>query len=330
MASQGIAASGDDVYTRPGQIFRASDGTRLNFYCMGSGSPTVVFDSPFLDWSPIWSIVQPKVAAFTRACSYDRAGAGFSGPAATPVTLERIATELKSALHAGGVDGPYILVASANGGNHIRAFADLFPKDVAGLILLDADATDMDTADNRRDDDENIEWLVPRMAACRDAIRAGNAEATMPLPPGRPPFACTGLFFRGLPEVSWSPELNAKMLDLGRHNVAMWDADISEAENIPADETWLQLHQRDMVDRPIRVLTSTHHGIHDLAKPPPMSIDQLKYQYEKALAQSRWLALSTDAKQIFVPKSGEYIQFDDPDTVVNTIREIYEKTKTAR
>jgi pimeloyl-ACP methyl ester carboxylesterase len=322
------AAPGDAMYTRPGQLFRASDGARLNFYCTGSGSPTVVFDSGFLDWAPAWSIVQPRIAKFTRACSYDRAGAGFSGPPVLPVTIDRIATELHSALQAGGVTGPYILVGAASGGNHIRAFADLFPRNVAGLVLLDADASDVDTPENRKDDDDGILGFVPRAKACRNVIAAGHADATLPRAnPARPPLPCAQIFFRGLPESSWSAELNASLMDIGRHNVAMWDADISEAENIPAGEVWLQKHQRKLGRTPVRILTTGHHGIHDLTKPPPIALDQLKYQYDKALAQSRWLALSTDAKQIFVQNSSEYIGFEQPDAVAEAVREIVDKRK---
>lgn len=322
------AAPDDAMYTRPGQLFRASDGARLNFYCTGSGSPAVVFDSGFLDWAPAWSVVQPRIAAFTRACSYDRAGAGFSGPAVLPVTLERIATELDSALQAGGIKGPYILVGAASGGNHIRAFADLFPQDVAGLVLLDADASDVDSPENRKDDDDGITGFIPRAIACRNAIAAGNANATLPRAnAARPPLPCAQIFFRGLPESSWSRELNASLMEIGRHKVAMWDADISEAQNIPAGEIWLQQHRRTLGSTPIRILTTGHHGIHDLTKPPPIDLDQLKYQYDKALAQSRWLTLSSDAKQIFVQNSSEYIGFEQPDAVVDAVREIYGKRK---
>jgi hypothetical protein len=38
-------APGDEVYARPGQIAVAADGARLNLYCMGSGSPTLIFES---------------------------------------------------------------------------------------------------------------------------------------------------------------------------------------------------------------------------------------------------------------------------------------------
>src|SRR5438874_5453427 len=156
------AAPGDEIYTRPGQLLDAGDGAKLNLTCLGTGSPTVVFDSGFLDWAPAWATVQPRIAKFTRACSYDRAGAGFSGPGRMPVTLERIASELHSALRRGGIAGPYILVGAASGGNHVRAFADLFPADVAGLVLIDGDASDVDTPANRRRDDQGILGYVPR------------------------------------------------------------------------------------------------------------------------------------------------------------------------
>jgi len=330
-ASAATATTGDAMYTKPGQLFRATDGARLNFYCTGQGSPTVVFDSGFLDWAPAWSIVQPRITTFARVCSYDRAGSGFSGPAPGPMTIDRIAAELHSALRAGGVAGPYILIGAASGGNHIRAFADLFPNDVAGLVLLDADASDVDTPENRKNDDDGILGFVPRAQACRDAIAAGHSDATLPRAnPARPPLPCAQIFFRGLPELSWSSELNASLMDLGSHKVAMWDADISEAQNIPAGEIWLQQHRRTLGRTPVRILSTGKHGIHDLTNQPPVDLDQLKYQYEKALAQSRWLSLSSDAKQIFVQNSSEYVGFDQPDAVVDAVREIYDKARRPR
>ena len=40
-ASAATATTGDAMYTKPGQLLRATDGARLNFYCTGQGSPTV-------------------------------------------------------------------------------------------------------------------------------------------------------------------------------------------------------------------------------------------------------------------------------------------------
>ena len=326
LATSAQAAPGDDIYTRPGLIAPARDGARLNLVCLGQGSPTVVFDSGYLDWSPAWATVQPAIAGFTRNCSYDRAGSGFSGPGPLPRTSERIATELHDALRAAGIAGPYILVGQAFGGDHVRAFADLFPADVAGLILVDADANDVDTPENRRHDDEGGRAYVPKFKACRDAIAAGNTEFALPPPPGRPSRKCIQGFFRGLPEQEWSPELNAKLLDIARHKVAMWDADLSELQETPGDETWLQQHGRVLGSTPVRILTTGNHAVHFLDKEPPPTIEHLKMEYDVAVAQSRWLTLSSDSRQIFVQKSGEYVQFDRPDVIVATVRELYDKS----
>ena len=51
----------------------------------------------------------------------------------------------------------------------------------------------------------------------------------------------------------------------------------------------------------------------------------MKYEQQSMLAQARWLALSANARQIFARHSSEYIQFDEPETVINAIREVYDQ-----
>ena len=86
----GGSSPADVLYAQPGQLVPV-DGFRLNLYCIGSGSPTIVFDSGWGDWAPAWSKVQPEIAKWTRACSYDRAGTGFSEPGPMPRTSVHIA-----------------------------------------------------------------------------------------------------------------------------------------------------------------------------------------------------------------------------------------------
>src|ERR1700683_1131619 len=136
--ASGASSPPDIVYAQPGQLVDAG-GFRLNLYCMGSGSPAVIFDSGVADSAPAWSKVQPQIAKWTRACSYDRAGAGFSDPGPMPRTSLRIAAELRSALHNAGIKGPYILVGNAFGGDNVRTFAARYTADVAGLVLVEAD-----------------------------------------------------------------------------------------------------------------------------------------------------------------------------------------------
>jgi len=307
------AAPGDEIYTRPGTLVPA-DGTRLNLYCMGSGSPAVVFDSGWEDWAPVWTIVQPEVAKWTRACSYDRAGAGFSDPGPLPRTSVRIADELRSALHNGGIKGPYILVGHAFGGDNVRTFAARHPGEVAGLVLVEADVTS--SPEERRGQAR----LIASLRECRDAIAAGKP---LPALPGRPARTCAQQFFRGLPEAMWSPELNAKLLELAQTKLAMYDAYISEMEQMPQDETYLEKHSRPLGSLPIRVLSTGNHGIHALDQAHPLNAEQQKYEQEVAREQAGWLALSSNAKQLFTDKSSEYIPFDQPNFVVDAIHEVF-------
>jgi pimeloyl-ACP methyl ester carboxylesterase len=319
-------APGDEVYTRPGQIIAAADGARLNFYCMGSGSPTVIFDSGWEDWAPAWAVVQPRIAKWTRACSYDRAGAGFSGPGPMPRTSVRIANELHSALHRGGIAGPYILVGNAFGGDPARTFADLYVQDVAGLVMVEADASDLEPPPMQDDEHKGEASYVAKLRECRDSVAAGASLPLLPPRPGQPHRTCAQQFFRGIPETAWSPELNASLLHIAQTKVAMYDAFISEMEQMAWDEQWLQQHRRSLGSRPIRVLTTGNHGVGHLPASNAQDPKHLEYEHQIARAQARWLELSSNARQIFVPLSSEYIEFDQPDAVVDAIREVYEQS----
>ena len=320
-------APGDDMYARPGRIVAATDGARLNLYCMGSGSTTVVFESGWEDWAPAWAVVQPRVAKLTRACSYDRAGAGFSGAGPMPRTSVRIAEELHSALHNAGITGPYILVGNAFGGDPVRTFADLYTSEIAGLVLAEADPSDVEPPAMQTADDQGDARIAARLRECRDSLAAGKPLPLLPSRPGAAHRTCAQQFFRGLPEAEWSPELNATLLHIAQTKVAMYDAYISEMEQVPWDETWLQQHRRSLGSQPVRVLTTGNHAVGHLPASDAQEPSHLEYEHQIALAQARWLDLSSNAKQVFVQNSSEYLEFDQPDTLVGVIREVYEESK---
>src|SRR5207248_6813555 len=90
------------------------------------------------DFSFIWSLVQPSVARFTRICTYDRAGSAWSEPGPNPRTFQQITTELHTALRNAKIKAPYVLVGQSYGGFPARAFARYYPKEVVGMVLVDA------------------------------------------------------------------------------------------------------------------------------------------------------------------------------------------------
>jgi hypothetical protein len=99
-------------------------------------------------------------------------------------------------------------------------------------------------------------------------------------------------------------------------------------EQMAWDETWLQSHVRSFGSRPVRVLTSGNHGIGSLVARRPETQEHREYERQVTQSQARWLALSSKAKKIFAKRSSEYIQFDEPDTVIAAVREVYDQSKS--
>ena len=120
----------------PGQV--VDIGThRLHIRCEGEGTPAVIFDAALGASSLSWSLVQPEVARVTRACSYDRAGFGWSEAGPLPRTASRIADELHALLRRAAVRPPYILVGHSFGGLVMRLSAARHRDEVAGLVLIE-------------------------------------------------------------------------------------------------------------------------------------------------------------------------------------------------
>ena len=125
----------------PGQLVDIG-GYRLHLWCTGTGAPAVILDTGLGGSSAGWGFVQPDVARFTRVCSYDRAGMGYSDPGPSPRTARRIASELAELLARSGIAGPVVLVGASLAGFNIRVFASDHPERTAGLVLVDASHED--------------------------------------------------------------------------------------------------------------------------------------------------------------------------------------------
>lgn len=113
-------------------------GHKLFISCSGTGRPTVVLEGGLGQGSAYFARIAPKIASTTRVCAYDRAGRGRSEPATSPQDGAAIARDLHALLAASGNPGPYILAGHSSGGVYVRFFVAAYPKDVAGVVLLDA------------------------------------------------------------------------------------------------------------------------------------------------------------------------------------------------
>jgi pimeloyl-ACP methyl ester carboxylesterase len=139
---QWLATRKDLAATPPPGHLVDIGGYRLHLWCTGDGAPAVILDTGLGGSSAGWGFVQPEVARFTRVCSYDRAGMGYSDPGPSPRTARRIASELAELLARSGITGPVVLVGASIAGFNVRVFASDHPDRAAGLVLVDASHED--------------------------------------------------------------------------------------------------------------------------------------------------------------------------------------------
>ncbi len=133
----------DDIrYPAPGEMVDIG-GYRLHIQTMGVGDgPTIVLDMGIGGNLLYWSLVQSEVAKFAKVVSYDRAGIGWSDTSPLPRTGENIVKELRSLLHNAKIPGPYILVGHSFAGVNARLYANKYPDEVAGIVLVDSSHED--------------------------------------------------------------------------------------------------------------------------------------------------------------------------------------------
>ena len=112
-------------------------GASLHVFTIGGGIPPVVFEAGIAATSLSWQLVQPEIAKFTQAVSYDRAGLGWSAASLKPRTIWDVADELRTAIGRADIPKPRILVAHSYGALVAIAYAVRHPSEIAGMILVD-------------------------------------------------------------------------------------------------------------------------------------------------------------------------------------------------
>lgn len=109
----------------------------LHAVVAGSGSPAVVFDGGIGARCEEYRELQDRIAATTTVVTYDRAGYGPSEVGPLPRDSRSEVEELRTLLAELNIPSPYVLVGHSLGGLNAEVYADLYPEDVAGMVLLD-------------------------------------------------------------------------------------------------------------------------------------------------------------------------------------------------
>ena len=193
-------------------------GGRLWMESAGKGGPTVVLDYGLGGPVNTWQGIFPEIAKFTRVVQYHRAGYGRSDAPWSPYSFTSAATQLRTMLQRANVPGPYVLVGHSLGNAHLRAFAHLFPDDVAGLVFIDPVNTRI--FDNMTEKEKAEEEVWIKEFALR-APEGGRSELK---------FLTTGeRDFKELRSFRRPPDVPMVLLVAGRHEAgAKWSRSVIE------------------------------------------------------------------------------------------------------
>lgn len=294
-------------------------GQRIYLDCRGGGSPAVILEAGAGDLSFVWALVQDKAAAFTTVCSYDRGGYLWSDPGARPRTYAQLALELHTALDRAGVRQPLVLVGQSYGGLVVRGFAERYPRDVAGMVLVDAVHEDerivyggqphllRAEAKGRTFPEPHIQLDTELLRLARDSA---VLTSTDPLPPpldrlpedareawrwvqGQPLYRMTWAA-----EMDWSPEELARMHEERRAARA------------------------SLGDRPLVVLARAKG---DYESGMSISADSLERERRSLMADLA--ALSSRGQLIYAKSAGHNIHLEDPELVVAAIRTVVQSVR---
>jgi pimeloyl-ACP methyl ester carboxylesterase len=281
----------------PGELVDVG-GYKMHIDCIGQGSPTVILDAGLGDSFISWSKVQPRIAKFARACSYDRAGIGYSDPSPRPRTSKDFAEELHILLHNAGIPPPYLLVGHSMGGFDVRLYASLYPSEVAGMVLVDSSHPEQQKRLPPAINDLDATWLREQEFF----------EFTMPF---------------GIPRLLGfcgnDPAVRA--VDCNFHSAREGVAELKAISESAAQTA----ATGSLGDTPLVVLshdpaTPQFDLPEDLVKPANDAWEQMQEELTR---------LSTRGKQIIATNSGHYIQFDRPDIVIEAVRSVADQIRPA-
>jgi len=231
--------------------------------------------------------------------------------------MRQVAYELRTALLKAGEKGPYVLVGQSIGGLLIRAFASRYPKEVAGMVLVDSTHEDTQLGINgkiqRMRELSQGRTIPPVQTAIRAAEKELTAEEKQQVEDtlkriGSPKI---GPPFDRLPA-----DIQAMRLwGLTRPNHYVADSDPYWSEEFAEIYASRKKQEYPLGDIPLIVLTRGKREY-----PNNEVGDQLNE--ERKRLQSDLLNLSRNSKQIVAANSGHHIQLDEPEVVTNAIQQV--------
>ena len=309
----------------PGRLIDVG-GYRLHINLNGKGKPTVVLIAGSGDFSFDWSLVQPAVSRFSQVCSYDRAGLAWSDLGPTPRTMRQEAYELHLLLEKAGLKAPFVLVGHSIGRLIARVYAAEYPKEVAGMILVDSTTEDTTL---------NYQGKIVRVRESAKG-RPIPAVQTITSSPPKPPTEDDRKQAEFNKQIFGPPKIESSFDKLPQNiqTLRLWALNNLK---LPAttDDFWAEELQAMFMAR-----SKTPYQLGDIPlviliggkkvgeTPQGISAEEWQRLSEEKRKQKTELAdLSRNSKVITSKESGHHIQLEEPELVVSAIRQVVDAVR---
>jgi pimeloyl-ACP methyl ester carboxylesterase len=288
------------AFPPPGQLVDVG-GHRLHIWCVGQGSPTVLMLSGGGTPSVTMYDAQTRIGAFTRVCSYDRAGLGWSDPPTKPMSLPDMVDDLDALILNGNIEGPFVLVPESFGGMVALSYTKRNPTKISGAVFVDASEPDL--------------WfhVAPKSFGSmkwKDKLwqvgwRLGIIRAALPF--------ATPDWVANLP-----PKLKGEF-------AAVWSKPMASF----ADDAIDAFQQTKISQRPSATpgllgkspIIVLRHG-----KSGGMGMDE-DFEKEWPAAQAKLAELSSESRLIVAQENGHPIAEENPQLVTDAVRDIVSKVR---
>lgn len=144
IVSQVLTAYEKSVYPAPGKMVTVA-GHQMHVYTQGEGENTIILtpglgtSAPVLDFQPLID----ELAQTNKVVVVESFGYGWSDLTDDERTVENITAELRAALSAAGITGPYVLMPHSISGIYAMYYANTYPDEVKAVIGIDCTLPEM-------------------------------------------------------------------------------------------------------------------------------------------------------------------------------------------
>ncbi len=303
---QFISVKIDDSKYPPIGEFVDIGGYKLHLYKTGIDSgPTIILDMGLGGNLLYWGPVQEELSKFATVVSYDRGGLGWSDKSPKKRTSQNITEELHLLLQVAKIPGPYILVGHSFAGLNARIFANKYPDEVLGVILVDS----------------THEEQIAKLPAQRDFVSVMlNHDSSYPILVSLARIGVTRIY-NNLNYEYTLPD-NLRDMIIARNSTSEFmRACINEWSMLPDNLEYVRKTGQNLYNKPLTVITAGLKPTNDNCRKRGFDDSNCQDAYDTwQVLQKDLVRKSTIGKQIIVEECGHNIPVDAPHAIVDAVK----------